>query len=112
MSFQIKESKIFLPKEEVDEETLKQINIMVDEPTTNHARFMPDCHKSSGCCVGFTNMIKKGVVPNYVGGDIEKITQEYSLSYFFLIFTLIPIALGFLSLLLHPLLKKLMHGVK
>ncbi len=70
MSFQIKESKIFLPKEEVDEETLKQINIMVDEPTTNHARFMPDCHKSSGCCVGFTNMIKKGVVPNYVGGDI------------------------------------------
>ena len=49
---------------------------------------------------------------HYVGGDIEKITQEYSLSSFFLIFTLIPIALGFLSLLLHPLLKKLMHGVK
>lgn len=49
---------------------------------------------------------------HYVGGDIEKITQEYSLSYFFLIFTLIPIALGLLSLLLHPLLKKLMHGVK
>ncbi len=70
MSFQLKESKIFLPKEEVDEETLKQINIMVDEPTTNHARFMPDCHKSSGCCVGFTNMIEKGIVPSYVGGDI------------------------------------------
>ena len=49
---------------------------------------------------------------HYVGGDIEKITQEYSLSYFFLIFTLIPIALGLLSLLLHPLLKKIMHGVK
>jgi len=49
---------------------------------------------------------------HYVGGDIEKITQEYSLSYFFLIFTLIPIGLGLLSLLLHPLLKKLMHGVK
>ena len=49
---------------------------------------------------------------HYVGGDIEKITQEYSLSYFFLIFTLIPIVLGLLSLLLHPLLKKLMHGVK
>ena len=49
---------------------------------------------------------------HYVGGDIEKITQEYSLSYFFLIFTLIPIALGILSLFLHPLLKKLMHGVK
>ena len=49
---------------------------------------------------------------HYVGGDIEKITQEYSLSYFFLIFTLIPIGLGLLSLLLHPLLKKLMHGIK
>ena len=49
---------------------------------------------------------------HYVGGDIEKITQEYSLSTFFLIFTIIPIALGFVSLLLHPLLKRLMHGVR
>ncbi|WP_440122565.1 peptide MFS transporter [Tenacibaculum sp. Ill] len=49
---------------------------------------------------------------HYVGGDIEKITQEYSLSGFFLIFTIIPFALGIVSLLLHPLLKKLMHGVK
>ncbi|MFD1293442.1 peptide MFS transporter [Lutibacter holmesii] len=49
---------------------------------------------------------------HYVGGDIEKITQEYSLSTFFLIFTIIPIAIGFISLVLHPLLKKLMHGVK
>ncbi len=47
-----------------------------------------------------------------VGGEIENITQEYSLSFFFLIFTLIPIGLGFVALLLHPLLKKLMHGVK
>lgn len=49
---------------------------------------------------------------HYVGGDIEKITQEYSLSTFFLIFTIIPIGLGLVSLLLHPLLKKLMHGVR
>ena len=49
---------------------------------------------------------------HYVGGDIEKITQDYSLSGFFLIFTIIPIILGSLSLLLHPLLKKLMHGIK
>lgn len=49
---------------------------------------------------------------HYVGGDIEKITQEYSLSIFFLIFTIIPMALGVVSLLLHPLLKKLMHGVR
>ncbi|MAO09162.1 MAG: MFS transporter [Alteromonas sp.] len=49
---------------------------------------------------------------HYVGGDIEKITQEYSLSTFFLIFTFIPIGLGLVSLLLHPLLKRLMHGVR
>ncbi|NNC70116.1 MAG: MFS transporter, partial [Flavobacteriaceae bacterium] len=49
---------------------------------------------------------------HYVGGDIEKITQEHSLSTFFLIFTFIPIGLGIISLLLHPLLKKLMHGVR
>ena len=40
---------------------------------------------------------------HYIGGDIENITQEYSLSGFFLIFTVVPIFLGLLSLLLHPL---------
>lgn len=49
---------------------------------------------------------------HYVGGDIDKISQEKGLSFFFLIFTIIPIVLGLLSLALHPLLKKLMHGVK
>ena len=49
---------------------------------------------------------------HYVGGDIEKITEESGLSYFFLIFTIVPLALGLLSLALHPLLKKLMHGVR
>ena len=49
---------------------------------------------------------------HYIGGDIENITKEYSLSGFFLIFTIVPIALGFIALALHPLLKRLMHGVK
>ncbi len=49
---------------------------------------------------------------HYVGGDIERITEEYSLSTFFLIFTFIPMGLGLVSLLLHPLLKRLMHGVR
>ena len=47
-----------------------------------------------------------------MGGLIDKISEEYSLSSFFLIFTIIPIAVGFLSILLNPVLKKLMHGVK
>ncbi|MEH0007371.1 MAG: peptide MFS transporter [Flavobacteriales bacterium] len=47
-----------------------------------------------------------------LGGMIDKITAEYSMSAFFLIFTLSPIALGLLALALNPLIKKLMHGVK
>ena len=49
---------------------------------------------------------------HYIGGDIEKISQESGLSYFFLIFTIVPIVLGLISFALHPLLKKLMHGVR
>ena len=47
-----------------------------------------------------------------LGGQIEKITEQYSLSTFFLIFTVVPIAAGLLVMALHPVLKKLMHGVK
>ncbi|KGL58851.1 peptide MFS transporter [Polaribacter sp. Hel1_85] len=47
-----------------------------------------------------------------MGGMIDKITEEYSLSTFFLIFTLVPIVVGLISIVLNPLLKKLMHGVK
>jgi proton-dependent oligopeptide transporter, POT family len=46
------------------------------------------------------------------GSMIEEITNKYSLSTFFLIFTIIPIAAGLLIAALHPLIKKLMHGVK
>ena len=47
-----------------------------------------------------------------LGGMIDDITANYSMSRFFLIFTLIPIGLGLLAMILNPLLKKLMHGVK
>ncbi len=46
------------------------------------------------------------------GGMIDKITEEYSLSTFFLIFTLVPIGIGLLAIILNPVLKKLMHGVR
>jgi len=45
------------------------------------------------------------------GGMIDQVTQEYSLSTFFLLFFLIPGGAGVLIILLHPLLKKLMHGI-
>ena len=47
-----------------------------------------------------------------LGGQIENITHEYSLSTFFLIFTIVPSVAGLLVIALNPLLKKLMHGVK
>lgn len=47
-----------------------------------------------------------------MGGMIDKISEEYSLSTFFLIFTLVPAGVGLVSILLNPVLKKLMHGVK
>jgi len=47
-----------------------------------------------------------------LGGMIDKISEQYSLSTFFLMFTLVPIAVGLLSILLNPVLKRLMHGVR
>ena len=46
------------------------------------------------------------------GGKIDVIAEVHGISTFFWILTIIPIGLGILSALLHPLLKKLMHGVK
>lgn len=46
------------------------------------------------------------------GGQIENITNEYSLSVFFLIFTIVPTVAGLIVMSLNPVLKKLMHGIK
>ncbi|MFD2908262.1 peptide MFS transporter [Flavobacterium ardleyense] len=47
-----------------------------------------------------------------LGGEIDNITREYSLSTFFLIFTIVPVVAGLLVIALNPVLKKLMHGVR
>ncbi len=47
-----------------------------------------------------------------MGGMIDSITEQYSLSTFFLIFTLVPAGVGVISILLNRVLKKLMHGVR
>ena len=47
-----------------------------------------------------------------IGGQIDNITKAYSLSTFFLIFTIVPIVAGLIVMSLNPVLKKLMHGVK
>ena len=47
-----------------------------------------------------------------MGEMIDEVTARYDISTFFLIFTIVPVAIGLIAILLHPVLKKLMHGVK
>lgn len=47
-----------------------------------------------------------------LGGQIENITEQYSMSTFFLIFTIVPAVAGVLVILSGRLLKRLMHGVR
>lgn len=51
-------------------------------------------------------------VAHVAGGMIDKISDEHSLSFFFLIFTLVPVGAGVVIMALNTLLKRLMHGVK
>lgn len=47
-----------------------------------------------------------------LGGQVETIQENYSLSHFFFLFTIIPAAAGVLVILLNPIIKRLMHGIK
>ena len=47
-----------------------------------------------------------------IGGEIENITKDFGLSTFFLIFTIVPTIAGLLIIVINPLLKRLMHGVR
>jgi len=55
-------------------------------------------------------------VGNYLaaktGSYIDPIVEEYSMSFFFLIFTIIPVAVGLIFFILNPIIKKLMHGIR
>lgn len=47
-----------------------------------------------------------------MGEMIDTVTANYDISTFFLIFTFVPIVIGLIAIMLNPVLKKLMHGVK
>src|SRR5690348_5556977 len=64
------EAIIYLNRDLIDVETIKQIRKMITHPAIEHARIMPDCHRGMGCCVGFTAQINDKIVPNFIGGDI------------------------------------------
>ena len=46
-----------------------------------------------------------------MGALIDPIVKEYSMSTFFLIFTVVPVGMGLLSILLSKFIKRFMHGV-
>ncbi len=48
----------------------------------------------------------------FVGGYIDVIVEKYSMSTFFLIFTLVPVTAGVILIVLNPIMKKMMHGVR
>jgi len=64
------EIKIFLPRFEIDVGTMKQIHQITGHKILKNVRFMPDCHRGVGCCVGLTGQIMDKVIPRYVGVDI------------------------------------------
>ena len=48
----------------------------------------------------------------WTGSYIDKISEKYSLAAFFLIYTILPIAAGFVLIGMNGYLKKKMHGIK
>jgi len=50
-------------------------------------------------------------VGGYLGSTIDAITKAYSMSFFFMIFALIPAGTALLLIIFNPTLKRLMHGV-
>lgn len=50
-------------------------------------------------------------IAGVMGGMIDKISAEYSLSTFFLIIAIMPMAVALILVLINPMLKKKMHGI-
>lgn len=77
---QDKEAIVYLPKTHIDHDTIKQLKNLINHPSVDHVRIMPDCHIGPGCCVGFTSIISDKLVPNFIGGDIGCGILTYKLS--------------------------------
>lgn len=50
-------------------------------------------------------------IAGMMGGMIDKISEQYSLSTFFMIIAALPITVGLILVLMNPMLKKKMHGI-
>lgn len=59
----------------------------------------------------FASSAIANIVGSQLGGLIDDISAQYSISIFFLIFAVLPAIAGVILLALSPLLKKMMHGI-
>jgi POT family proton-dependent oligopeptide transporter len=46
------------------------------------------------------------------GENVDRIANENGISYFFWMLTFIAVGLGVFSVIMQPVIKKLMHGIK
>jgi POT family proton-dependent oligopeptide transporter len=61
--------------------------------------------------VWFLNAAIANKIAGSTGAFIDQVSSQYSMSVFFLIFTVIPIGAGGVLMAMTPLMKKWMHGV-
>ncbi len=62
--------------------------------------------------VWFTANFFANLLGGITGSFIDPISEEYGLSTFFLIFTIIPIGAAIIMMLLNPMMKRKMHGIE
>lgn len=60
----------------------------------------------------FASSAIANILGGQLGGLIDRISTEYSMMHFFGIFAVLPIAAAIILLLLSPVLKKMMHGIR
>ncbi|GGG40767.1 peptide MFS transporter [Bizionia arctica] len=62
--------------------------------------------------IWFTANFFANLLGGFTGSYIDSISEEYGLSTFFLMFTIIPIVAAVIMMLLNPMLKRKMHGIQ
>ncbi|MAM23693.1 peptide MFS transporter [Croceibacter atlanticus] len=62
--------------------------------------------------IWFISNFLAGVIGGWTASFMDPILDEHGLSTFFLIFTLIPIGAGIIMVLISPIIKRMMHGIR
>ena len=89
----------------LDPGTMRQIRLLMRDPTISNPVFMPDVHAGVGSCVGLTSKLTNKVAPAIISGDIgcgitvieinKQLFDKYSLEQFdFMIRSCVPIDEG------------------